>query len=149
MGPEQETGMSDLNEAWLILVPTEKPAHFVGKHRFFRTRYHKLWDAKVLAISNGLTIWQPTKGYWVSSVGELFKEGMIPVEINCNRAQIERIIDITAKHYGQQAIYARKVSEEVLLIHFDTEGKRCEGRVAGNNTPTGCNDVDLALQGQR
>ena len=47
-------------ELWEILVPTMSNA---GKP--FRTRFHRVWDAKVEKISGGLTIHMPTKGKWV------------------------------------------------------------------------------------
>lgn len=60
---------------WEILVPTMMNGKPV------MTKYHKVWDEKVRAISNGLTILKSAKGEWVSSSGELFAERMIPVRI--------------------------------------------------------------------
>lgn len=105
-----------------ILVPTMKPEWMPGKNRFFKKRYHKLWDAKVLNIANGLTILQPSKiGHWQSLSGELFSERMIPVRVSCTPEQIDKIMAITAKHYQQLAVMAYKVSDEVILKHFDLQ----------------------------
>lgn len=137
-----------MSEAWMILVPTEKPAHFIGKKRFFSTRYHQQWDAKVMAISGGITILGKGKGYWLSPRGQLFREDMIQVEVSCTREQIQQIIDITARHYGQEAIYARKVSDDVLLIHFDREGRRVErGMVSPEPIRDVQRELDPTLQG--
>jgi hypothetical protein len=105
-------------ELWEILVPTAKPDHLPGKNRFFTKKYHQQWDAKIIAIANGLTVLQPGKGAWVSPYGELFKERMIPVRIACNAQQIKEIMDTTAKHYFQQAIMAYKLSSDVRIQHY-------------------------------
>lgn len=90
---------------WEILVPTMMNGKPV------RTRYHKVWDEKVRAISNGLTILKPAKGEWVSSTGELFAERMIPVRIACSEADIEVIMDMTIKYYNQEEVLTYKISE--------------------------------------
>lgn len=94
-----------------MLVPTVrangKPIH---------TRFHKVWDAKVRAISGGLTILQPAKGQWVHPEdGSLFAERMIPVRIMCTREQINQIIDMTLEYYDQIAVLAYRVSDEIIL----------------------------------
>jgi hypothetical protein len=106
-------------QLWEILVPTEKPPCFIGTNRYFTLRYHKLWDQKVIKITGGLTILAPGKGSWVSPNGHFFKERMIPVRIACTKEQIENVMDITAEHYGQIAVMAYKVSDEVLLRHYN------------------------------
>jgi hypothetical protein len=124
---------------WEILVPTEKrvktPEPQSGgedndlwplKHELWQkansytTRYHKVWDAKVRAISGGLTILTPAKGQWVSPDGELFSERMIPVRIVCTRAEIDKIIDLTLEYYDQLAVFCAKVSEEVIIKYRTT-----------------------------
>jgi hypothetical protein len=97
---------------WEILVPT---ASNTGKP--FRTRYHRVWDAKVREISSGLTILTPATGQWISKDGDLYKERMIPVRILCTREEIEKIIDITMTYYDQLAILAYKISDEYILKH--------------------------------
>lgn len=100
-----------MNELWEILVPT---VH-VSSGRPIRTRFHRVWDAKVRAISGGLTILPPAKGSWVAPDKVLFKERMIPVRIACTREQIEKIVDITLKYYEQQAVMAYRVSDIVIM----------------------------------
>lgn len=97
-------------ELWEILVPTVS-----NEGKPYRTRYHRVWDAKVREITGGLTILKPAVGQWVSPDGELFRERMIPVRIACTRDQIEQIIDHTLKYYDQLAVMAVKISEEVII----------------------------------
>lgn len=86
----------------------------------YRTRYHKVWDAKVREITGGLTIIPPIKGEWVNSAdGKLFRERMIPVRIACSSEQIDKIADITAKYYSQKAIMYYLVSEHVVIKHYN------------------------------
>ena len=66
------------SELWEILVPTQYPS---GKP--IRTRFHRVWDEKVRAITGGLTILAVAKGTWTSPDGEVFRERMIPVRIAC------------------------------------------------------------------
>ena len=102
-----------MRELWEILVPT------VRKNGVpIRTRFHRVWDAKVRAISGGLTILQPAKGQWIHPEdGTLFAERMIPVRIMCTRSEIEQIIDITLEYYDQLAVLAYRVSDIVILKH--------------------------------
>lgn len=95
---------------WEILVPTIR-----NDGRPFRVRYHRVWDAKVRAMSGGLTIMPVAKGQWVSPDGALFMERMIPVRIIATREQIEKIVDMTIKYYDQLAVLAYKISDEVIL----------------------------------
>ena len=101
-----------MSQLWEILVPTISNA---GKP--FRTRYHRVWDAKVRAISGGLTIMPVSRGQWVSGDGELFVERMIPVRIVCSEEQINQIIDMTIKYYDQKAVMAHLVSEKCIIKH--------------------------------
>ncbi len=105
-------------EMWEILVPT------IMNERPVRTKYHRVWDSKVRAITGGLTIHPPSKGQWVSPDGELFSERMIPVRIACSRDQIEQIIQMTIAYYNQEAVLAYMVSNEVILRH---RGEKCNG----------------------
>lgn len=110
--------MNDV-KLWEILVPSSKPEHLPGKNRFFSVRYHREWDKKVAAVSNGLTVLQPSKGRWLSSTGELQNERMIAVRVACTREQILKIMEIAAEHYHQEAIMVHKVSDEVIISHFN------------------------------
>ena len=96
---------------WEILVPTVSNA---GKP--YRTRYHRVWDQKVRAISGGLTVMPVAKGQWVDPAdGKLFVERMIPVRVIATREQMEAIVAMTMKYYDQIAVLAYKVSDEVIL----------------------------------
>lgn len=97
-------------ELWEILVPTIRNC---GKP--FRTRYHKVWDQKVYEIAGGVTILPPTKGKWVGPDGSVYDERMIPVRIACTRAQIQAIAKMTAEYYDQIAIFAYRVSDDVII----------------------------------
>ena len=98
---------------WEILVPTVRPN--TGGEKFFKTRYHRVWDDMVREISGGLTIMPPSKGQWVSPHGTLFQETMIPVRIVATREEIEKIMDLTMVHYSQEAVLCYKVSDEVIF----------------------------------
>jgi len=106
--------MKEEKGIWEILVPTASNA---GKP--YRTRYHRVWDAKVRKITGGLTILTPAKGQWISPDGGLYAERMIPVRIICTRKEIEKIVTLTMKYYDQLAILAYKISGEYILKHKD------------------------------
>jgi hypothetical protein len=106
--------MNEPTAMWEILVPTERRSR-PGK--FYTTRFHRVWDGKVRAITGGLTILTPAKGQWVSPDGHLFLERMIPVRIVATRSQIDQIIDLTIEYYDQLAVLCVKVSDEVILRH--------------------------------
>lgn len=95
---------------WEILVPTVRKT---GNP--YRTRFHRVWDSKVHAISKGLTITQPTKGQWTSPDGTIIAERMIPVRFMATRVQMNEIVDFTLKYYEQDCIMCYRVSEEVIL----------------------------------
>jgi len=98
---------------WEIMVPT-----ISNEGVPWRTRYHRVWDAKVREITGGLTIMPVSKGQWISPVGEIFIERMIPVRIACSEEQINLIMDMTAKHYSQKAVMAQLISENVIIKHY-------------------------------
>jgi hypothetical protein len=95
---------------WEILVPTVR-----NDGRPIRTRFHRVWDAKVREISGGLTVLTPAKGQWISPDGVLFKERMIPVRFLATRASAEAIVEYTKIYYEQKAVLAYKISHEVIL----------------------------------
>jgi hypothetical protein len=97
---------------WEILVPTVS-----NEGKPYRTRYHRVWDAKVRDLTNGLTILTPAKGQWISNDGKLYSERMIPVRVLCTREDINKIIDFTMKYYDQLAILAYKISDDCILRH--------------------------------
>lgn len=96
-------------EMWEILVPAS------NKTQEFTYEHHKKWDEFVIAISGGITVMRTVKGEWVSPNNVRFKDRMIPVRINCDSNDIDKIIDFTIKHYDQEAVLAYKISEEVIL----------------------------------
>src|SRR5271154_5920860 len=102
--------MPKIKGLWEILVPTVS-----NEGKPFRTRFHRVWDAKVQEISGGLTILNPTKGRWISPDGELFAERMIPVRCLASREEINQIIDFTLKYYDQKAVLAYVVSYEFIM----------------------------------
>lgn len=110
---DDETEEVPERQLWEILVPTigaDKGKYIKG--------YHKQWDAKVRAISGGLTIRPPEKGQWLHPTkGMLHAERMIPVKISCTRDQILEIVKMTIKHYDQDAVLAYKISDEVILMN--------------------------------
>lgn len=98
---------------WEILVPTERRQN-PGK--YYTTRYHRVWDHKVRAITGGLTIMSPARGQWINpNTGDLFNERMIPVRIIATREEIEKIVDLTIDYYDQLVILCYKISDEVIL----------------------------------
>ena len=95
-------------KVWEIFVPTlmcGKPIH---------TRFHRVWDQKVRAIANGLTVYHPAHGNWVED-GSVFKERMIPVRIACSDAQIEEIASMTLIYYKQKAVMYYLVTDKVYI----------------------------------
>jgi hypothetical protein len=99
---------------WEILVPT---VHNNGKP--FRTRFHKVWDSKVRKITGGLSIFPPIKGHWLNPEGKLFTERMIPVRIMCSEDQLNKIADMTAQYYEQEAIMFYRLSDRVQIIQYE------------------------------
>jgi hypothetical protein len=113
-------------ELYEILVPTVRP-----DGRPISTRFHRVWDEKVRAVSGGLTVLHPVKGQWVAPCGTLFAERMIPVRIACSREQIDAIADMAAKYYQQQAILYWKVSSEVVIHAYDKDRKYARAQAPG------------------
>lgn len=98
---------------WEILVPTERR---LEPGKYYSTRYHRVWDAKVRKITHGLTVMTPARGQWINpTTGELFQERMIPVRIIATRDEIDQIVDLTIDYYNQLAVLCYKISDEVIL----------------------------------
>ena len=97
-----------------ILVPTERRVG--GKP--YRTRFHRVWDAKVREISGGLTIMSPVKGQWMHG-HDLFTERMIPVMFMGTEEQKDKIVDMTIDYYDQLAVLCWEISSNVTLRHRD------------------------------
>ncbi len=102
---------------WEILVPTERR---LRPGRYYTTRYHRVWDAKVRVITGGLTVMAPARGQWIHpATGELFRERMIPVRVMATRKEIEKVVDLTLEYYDQLAVLCYKISNEVILKFRD------------------------------
>jgi hypothetical protein len=99
-----------------ILVPTVR-----NNGRPYTTKFHKVWDKKVRAISGGLTIMAPSKGQWVAPDGTLFVERMIPVRFLATRQQAKEVINYTLKYYDQLAILCHEVSDTVILKYKEPQ----------------------------
>lgn len=99
-------------ELWEILVPTVR-----NNGRPIHTRFHRVWDAKVRALTGGLTIMPVAKGQWLCPKGDLFTERMIPVRVAVkDQDQMQLIIDLTLKHYDDQiAVMAYRVSDNTII----------------------------------
>lgn len=97
---------------WEILVPTVS-----NEGKPFRTRYHRVWDAKVREITGGLTIVPPVKGEWVHG-SQVFRERMIPVRIACTEEQINQIADFTAEYYDQLAVMFYLITDKIFIKEY-------------------------------
>lgn len=99
-----------------ILVPTiygdtEKP---------IRTRHHKNWDKRVMALSGGLTILSPGKGVWIYE-GKEYLERVIPVRIMCTDEVMKKVVQITIEHYRQKAVMYYVLSTECHMVYSKEE----------------------------
>lgn len=99
-----------MKELWEILVPAINDGNEIAVPE------HNIWDAKVRAITGGLTIHKSTKGNWISPEGELIVEKMIPVRIACSEPQIHEIGTMTKEFYRQDAVMYYRVSDRVFII---------------------------------
>lgn len=97
-------------QLWEVLVPVAWNTGFK-----IHVDYHREWDAKVRAISGGLTILRVVRGQWQTD-DKLFNEKVIPCRVLCTRPEMDKIIDITMEHYhDQHAILAYRLTEEIIL----------------------------------
>lgn len=96
---------------WEILVPTVR-----NDGRPIRTRFHRVWDTKVKAITGGLTITPPVKGVWVSRAGDEYRERMIPVRILATDEEMMEIAKMTKKYYEQLAVLTYKISTDYIMV---------------------------------
>src|SRR3989338_2226118 len=97
---------------WEIFVPAHSND---GKE--YPMEHHYSWDAKVRGISGGLTILKTAKGQWTSPDGKIFFDKMIPVRIFCTEEEIDKIIQLSIDHYGQEAVLAYEVSDNVKFVY--------------------------------
>lgn len=100
-----------MKSLWQIMVPCN---YNDGKP--VRTRHHREWDKRVRKITGGLTILTPSKGQWVDpSDGHLYVDRVIPVNIIATAADMDKIADITIKHYKQLAVMYFKLSDTAII----------------------------------
>lgn len=104
--------MDDKLYMWEIMVPTSRRVEGTP----YRTRYHRVWDEKVKAITGVLTIHSPVKGVWISDDNDTYNEKMIPVRIMSTREQIIEIGEMTKVYYNQLAVLIYKVSDDCITI---------------------------------
>lgn len=95
-----------------------------NKQNVYDLDFHHEWDKKILKISNGLTILRSQKGSWLSQEGEIYKEEVIPIRIAATHEQILQIMDITAEHYSQKAMFCRHIPGEVYLKKYENLSKK-------------------------
>ena len=101
-----------MKKMFTILVPTERRSDA----KPIKTRFHRVWDAKVRTISGGITIMSPVKGQWMHG-DELFSERMIPVMFIATDEQKDKIVEMTAVYYDQLAILCWEISNNVTLYN--------------------------------
>ena len=99
---------------WTILVPTQR-----NDGRPIRTRFHRVWDAKIREISGGLTILAPSKGQWVCPEGQLYAERMIPVMFSATDEDCDKIMKLTLEYYEQLAVLCWEVSNNVKMLEVE------------------------------
>lgn len=101
---------------WEILVPM----HIDGTAVLIA--HHQLWDAQVMEISGGMTIYKPAIGFWLDrsvDAAGVIRERMIPVRIACTEGEIKQIADMTLSHYRQKAVMYYLVSEQVEIKYAE------------------------------
>jgi hypothetical protein len=103
-----------MQELWEILVPAHNNAGWK-----YPLDHHKIWDDFVKKTTGGVTIMKTAKGQWVSPVGKVYHDKMIPCRILCSEKEIDIIIDFTLEHYDQEAVLAYRVSDNVILRYRD------------------------------
>ena len=116
---------------WEILVPCVR-----NDGRPIRARHHRVWDAKVRAISGGLTIMKPARGQWIDPHEcKLYEERMIPVRFVATREQMEEIVDMTCVYYEQLAVLCYRIADEVVYREIDDAKREFNRRKNSRNNP--------------
>lgn len=101
---------------WEIMVP-----YRWNNGRTIMLPHHKDWDAKVMEIAGGQTIYKVVQGRWQSPTGKVHKEPVIPVRIMCSEAKIREIMEFTIKHYQQEAVMCYQVSRLAIVMHAEED----------------------------
>ena len=101
-------------ELYEILVPCK----FEDTQKPVSTRHHQEWDKMIRRLAGGLTVFKPTiKGEWVNEEdGQIYNDRTIPVRIACSRSIIMRICEFTKHHYRQKAVFAYRISDDVICV---------------------------------
>lgn len=81
-------------------------------------KVHYEWDEKVSRLVGGLTILDEAKGAWLDAERNVIKETVIQVKIACEPQFVEKIMDLTAEHYKQQAVMCRHIPGEVYIKEY-------------------------------
>jgi hypothetical protein len=95
-----------------ILVPTI----YGDTIKPIRTKHHKNWDKLIQKLSGGLTILSPGRGVWIHN-GTEYIEKVIPVRIHCSEAIMQKIVQITLRHYRQKAVMYYVLSTECYTVY--------------------------------
>ena len=103
-------------QLWEILVP----ANWNDGEKI-DDEYHRSWDARVRAISEGLSIMRTVKGKWEFH-GEVFDERVIPCRVLATPEEMEKVIAITLQHYyDQHCVFAYRLSTEIITRYRDVK----------------------------
>ena len=94
-------------QLWEIFVPYHK-----NNGEKYNIRHHRIWDNKVMDITQGMTIMKLAKGKWMTQSGKKYRDTVIPVRIACERKHIIRIMEITRINIRHRLI------DFVLLINL-------------------------------
>lgn len=97
-----------MKHLWEILVPCVR-----NDGRPIRTRFHRVWDRTVRAISGGLTVMPPSRGQWIDGEDHLWTERMIPVRFVASEEQADQIASMTLLYYEQLSVMYYKISSDV------------------------------------
>jgi len=101
---------NDPDEMWEFLLPMIN----VARHRITFTEYLE-WGNEVKKITTGLVLLPFENASWCDSDGVLFKDGMVPVRVTCNKEHVQDIIELTLTYYQQPAIMAYKISDTCVV----------------------------------
>lgn len=100
---------------WEIMVP-----YRFNNKKTVPLPYHHEWDAKVIEIAGGQTIYKVVQGRWQSPTGKVHREPVIPVRIMCSEENIRKIMEFTITHYKQEAVMCYQVSRIAIVMHAPT-----------------------------
>ena len=103
--------MTEARSMWEVMVPTHD-----NDGQKFPVSHHQEWDKTVQYIAGGQTLHGVVRCRWIDeATGAKYEESMIPVRIACTSEQIDEIGVHTKRHYGQIAVLAYCISNDVRL----------------------------------